>query len=368
MTKKIEDYFVPWVKGIPMYVSSHIELAWRNPELHRMMSNENPNPPSKKVMEAIQKYGAMANRYPDQGLVVRSKIAEINGLDGPENVMIGNGSSEVFDNIFRCFLQVGEEVIQHTPCFAIYKLRCDILGGKLVSVPMVYKDRKELMFDPEGILNAITDKTKIIAIANPNNPTGNFMEAKAFVEIAETGIPFVVDEAYIDYAGLQMSQVHLTKKYKNVLITRTLSKAYGLAGMRFGFALGDKDVISQISAALFPWNVGTIPMWAALASLEDQEALAERVRFNNEEIDYIQESLSDISGLVIFHSHGNYILFDAGGTGKTGKQVVKYAEERGLIIRPENPKYGSEGWFRVTIGTKEENRMFVKAVREILTS
>ena len=82
----------------------------------------------------------------------------------------------------------------------------------------------------------------------------------------------------------------------------------------------------------------------------------------------MKESLSDISGLVIFHSHGNYILFDAGGTGKTGKQVVKYAEERGLIIRPENPKYGSEGWFRVTIGTKEENRMFVKVVREILTS
>jgi histidinol-phosphate aminotransferase len=368
MTKKIEDYFVPWVKGIPMYVSSHIELAWRHPELHRMMSNENPNPPSPKVMEAIQKYGAMANRYPDQGLVVRSKIAQINGLDGPENVMIGNGSSEVFDNIFRCFLQVGEEVIQHTPCFAIYKLRCDILGGKLVSVPMVYKDRKELLFDPEGILNAITDKTKIIAIANPNNPTGNFMDGKAFIKIAETGIPFVVDEAYIDYAGLQMSQVQLTKKYKNVLITRTLSKAYGLAGMRFGFALGDKDVISQISAALFPWNVGTIPMWAALASLEDQEALAERVRFNNDEIGYIEESLSDIAGLVIFHSHGNYILFDAGGTGKTGKQVVKYAEEQGLIIRPENPKYDSEGWFRVTIGTKEENRMFVKVVREFLTS
>ena len=113
--KKVEDYYVPWVKGIPMYVSGHIELAWRRPELHRMMSNENPNPPSKHVMAAIEKFGAMANRYPDQGLVVRSKIAEINGLDGPENVMIGNGSSEVYDNIFRMFLEPGQEVIQHTP-------------------------------------------------------------------------------------------------------------------------------------------------------------------------------------------------------------------------------------------------------------
>jgi len=136
--KAVKDYFVPWVKGTPMYVSSHIELAWRQPELHRMMSNENPHEPSPKVLEAINKYAKMANRYPDQGLVVRSKIAEINGLDGPGNVMLGNGSSEVFDNIFRCFLEPGQEVIQHTPCFGIYKLRCNILGGKLVSVPMVY--------------------------------------------------------------------------------------------------------------------------------------------------------------------------------------------------------------------------------------
>jgi histidinol-phosphate aminotransferase len=191
VTKNVEDYFVPWIKPIKMYVSSHIDLAWRDKSLHRMMSNENPLPPSPKVMEAITKYGAMANRYPDQGIVVRTKIAEMNGLDGPENVMIGNGSSEVFDNVFRSFLQPGEEVIQHTPCFAIYQLRCNILGGKLVSVPMIYKD-KQLLFDADAILKAITDKTKIIAIANPNNPSGNFMDTKDFIRIAETGIPLVV--------------------------------------------------------------------------------------------------------------------------------------------------------------------------------
>ncbi|OGO41807.1 MAG: hypothetical protein A2W36_06555 [Chloroflexi bacterium RBG_16_58_14] len=364
--KNIEEYYVPWVKGIPMYISGHIELAWRQPELHRMMSNENPNPPSEKVLATIDKYARLGHRYPDQGLVVRGKIAEINGLDGPENVMLGNGSSEVFDNIFRVFLAPGEEVLQHTPCFGIYKLRCNILGGKLVSVPMIYKD-KQLLYDPDSILKAITDKTKVVVIANPNNPTGNFMDAKEFVRIAETGIPFVVDEAYVEYAGLGMSQVGLTKKYKNVLITRTLSKAYGLAGLRFGYALGDKSVIGQISAALLPWNVGTIPMWAALAALEDTEALEYRVRFNNSEVDFIQESLSDIPGLVIFRSQANYILFDAGGTGKKGKAMVAYAEQKGLIFRPDSDKYGSDGWFRITIGDKEENRMAVEVVREFLT-
>jgi histidinol-phosphate aminotransferase len=361
--KNIAEYYVPWVKGIPMYISSHIELAWKKPELKRMMSNENPNPPSAKVLEAIDKYSRMANRYPDQGLVVRSKIAEINGLEGPQNVLIGNGSSEVFDNIFRCFLEPGDEVIQHTPCFGIYKLRCNILGGKLVSVPMVYKDR-QLQFDVEGILGAVTERTKIIVVANPNNPTGNFMEAGDFVRIAETGNPFVVDEAYIEYAGLGMSQVHLTEKYKNVLVTRTLSKAYGLAGMRFGYALGEAEVIGQISGALLPWNVGTIPMWAALAALEDVDGLQERVEFNNSEVKYIEEALGDIPGLTIFHSHANYILFDGKGTGKSGKDMVKYAEERDLIFRPQAEIYDSDGFWRLTIGSKEENRMAVQVIRE----
>lgn len=363
MTKQIDEFYTPWVKGIPMYVSPHIELAWQKPELHRMMSNENPNQPSDKVLAAINKYAKIGNRYPDQGLVVRSKIAELNGLEGPENVMLGNGSSEVFDNIFRSFLGTGEEVIQHTPCFGIYKLRCNILGGKLVSVPMVYKDQ-QMLFDPGSILEAITEKTKIIVIANPNNPTGNFMSTEHFVTIAETGLPFIVDEAYIEYSGLGKSQVGLIKKYKNVMVTRTLSKAYGLAGLRFGYVLGDKDVIGQISAALLPWNVGTITMWAGLAALEDQEGLQERVEFNNREVAYIEEALSDIPGLVIFNSKANYILFDAGPAGKSGQDILNYALENGIIFRGETPKHGSDGWFRVTIGSQEENRMAVKLLRE----
>jgi histidinol-phosphate aminotransferase len=363
MSKPIDEYFTPWVKGIPMYVSPHIELAWQKPELHRMMSNENPNPPSPKVMDAIVKYAQMSNRYPDQGLVVRSKIAEINGLAGPENVMLGNGSSEVFDNIFRSFLSSGEEVIQHTPCFGIYKLRCDILGGDIVSVPMVYQD-KQMHFDPGSILEAITEKTKIIVIANPNNPTGNFMSPQHFVTIAETGIPFIIDEAYIEYAGLDKSQVGLIKQHENVMITRTLSKAYGLAGMRFGYVLGNEEVIAQISAALLPWNVGTITMWAGHAALEDSVGLQERVEFNNRELEFIEESLSEIPGLVIFHSHANYILFDAGPAGKNGQDILEYALKRGVIFRGETPKYGSDGWFRITIGSEQENRMAVRLLRE----
>ena len=361
--KKMEEYFVPWLKGIKMYISPHIELAWEDKKLHRLMSNENPHAPSEKVLETINKYAKIANRYADQGTVVRAKIAEINGMDGPENVMIGNGTSEVYDMMWRSFLEPGDELIQHTPCFGIYKLRCAVLGGKLVSVPMIYENGK-LLFDTDAIIKAVTPRTKVIVIANPNNPTGNFMAETDFRRIADLGIPFVVDEAYLEYSGSAKSMVKLIKGYKNMLVTRTLSKAYGLAGLRFGYMLGNKDVVAQISATLIPWNVGTIPMWAALAALEDPEGLAMRVKFNNEQIEYIEGELGAIPGMTIFHSHGNYILFDAKGAGKKGDDIVAYAQSKGLILRPQNEMYGSDGFFRITIGTEEENRMAVEAVKE----
>ncbi|MEN8172516.1 MAG: histidinol-phosphate transaminase [Chloroflexota bacterium] len=361
--KEVEEYIVPWMKGKPMYISPHIELAWERPELHRLMSNESPYSPSKMVKKAIQKYSARGNHYPDQGLVVRSKLAEINGLSGPENVLIGNGSSEVFDTIFRSLIQVGEEIIQHTPCFGIYRLRCEAAGGKMVSVPMLYEDN-DFIFDVDAVIDAITDKTTLIIIANPNNPTGNFMSKEDFGKVAETGVPFIIDEAYIEFSGLEKSRVEMVKEYKNVLITRTLSKAYGLGGMRFGYALGHEEFIAQLSAMLLPWNVGTIPMWAALAALEDVDGLNERVEFNNSEAAYIEDALSDISGLVIFQSKGNFILFDGTDAGKVGNEMVAYALEKSFILRSQPDLYGRNGWFRLTIGTKEENRELIKIIRE----
>jgi histidinol-phosphate aminotransferase len=279
---------------------------------------------------------------------------------------LGNGSSEIYDMILRSFVLPGEEVIQHTPCFGIYKLRTLVAGGKMVNVPMRYKwGDDHFQFDPEAILKAITPKTKVVIVANPNNPTGNFMDPAAFVKIAEAGIPFIVDEAYIEFAGVkEKSQVGLVKKYKNVIITRTLSKAYGLAGLRFGYALGDKDVIMQIAATLIPWNQSTIAMWAGLAALEDTAGLKMRVDFNNSELDRIKKEVGKIPGVKPFDSRGNYMLFDSKVPGKTGAGMLKHAESKGMILRGQDPMYGSDGWFRLTIGTKDENNMFIDAVKE----
>ena len=220
--KTIDDYFVPWLQDLKMYISPHIELAWEQPELIRMMSNENPYPPSEKVQAAIAEYGKIANRYPEQGKAVRSKIAEINGLEGYGNVLIGNGSSEVYDMLWRSLIYPGDEIIQHTPCFGIYKLRCAVVGGKLVSVPMRYENGA-FEFDIDAVIAAVTDKTKAVVIAHPNNPTGNFMSEEDWIKLLEVGLPTISDEAYIEYSGLDKSYVRLIKDFPNLIVTRTLS-------------------------------------------------------------------------------------------------------------------------------------------------
>ena len=297
----------------------------------------------------------------------REQVAKLIGAKSGKEIIFTSGASEsdnlAIKGVAHFYKEKGNHIItaktEHKAVLDTTK-RLELEGFEVTYLDV----DKEGRVSPDDVRNAITDKTKIIVVANPNNPTGNFMAPEHFVRIAETGIPFVVDEAYVEYSGLGMSQVQLTKKYKNVLITRTLSKAYGLAGMRFGYAIGDKDVIGQISGSLLPWNVGTIPMWAALAAFEDQEGLAERVKFNNDAVTFISESLSVIPGFTVFPSKSNYILFDCGKTGKTGKEVLAYAETKGIILRGESKKYDSDGWFRVTIGSKEENELFVNTVLE----
>ena len=364
--KPIQDYFVPWVKGIPMYVSAHIELAWRQPELHRMMSNENPNPPSKKVQEAIQKYGAMANRYPDQGLVVRSKIAEINGLDGPGNVMIGNGSSEVFDNIFRCFLQVGEEVIQHTPCFGIYKLRCNILGGKLVSVPMIYED-KELKFDVDAILAAITEKTKIIVVANPNNPTGTIVN-KVYLDHLLEAIPstswVILDEAYAEFSDYNTlpDRVRLIQEGKRLISVRTFSKAYGLAGARLGYAIADEKIITAINTVSEPFNANRIAIAGALASIrDDQSTMQDTIAKIKKERFKTEEHLKRM-GLRVIPSHANFVLFEV---PFDADEVCDELLQQGIILRSCSA-WGYDHAIRVTIGMTHEMEVFRKALENTL--
>jgi len=355
----------PWLDGLKPYFSPHIEKAWQEPDLIRMMSNEGPFPPQKKVLDALIEGSKIANRYPDSLTNIKEKIAELNGLDGPDWVVLGNGSTEVLDMTFRAFMQPGDELIQSLPCYGIYIQRANVMGIKTISI--LAKDNWE--YDIDAIENAITPKTKLIILAHPNNPTGNLIEDSVYERLAKHDVIVIVDEAYIEYSGLKNSKLHLIKKYPNMIISRTLSKAYGLAGMRFGYLLGQPEIIDIISRIILSWNISIMAAFGAYAALNDQEGMEEKAKLTNEGRDYIESELSTIEGLTVYHTNGNYILIDATPTGATSEQIVDYImNNHKIILRKQNPFKGREGLFRITIGTKEENEKCVAAVKDFFES
>jgi len=361
----VKKLMVPWLEGLKPYFSEHLEKAWEDRSLIRMMSNEGPFSPQKKVLEALIEGSKNANRYPDSLKHIKKKIGEINFGLGPEWVILGNGSTEVLDMILRSFMQPGEELIQSTPCYGIYTQRAAILGA--ITISILAKDNWE--YDVDAIEKAITPKTKIIILANPNNPTGNLIDDSVYERLVKHNIIMICDEAYIEYSGLENSKIHLMKKHPNMIISRTLSKAYGLAGMRFGYALGHPETIEIVSKTIMSWNISIMSAFGAFAALNDQEGLKEKARLTNEGRDYIEKELSKINGLTVYHTYGNYILIDASPTGATTEEIVGWVmNKHGIILRKVSPFKGQKGLFRITIGNRDENENCVKAVKEFFTT
>ncbi len=361
----VKKLMVPWLDGLKPYFSEHIERAWEDRNLIRMMSNEGPFSVQKAVLDALFEGSKMANRYPDTLKRIKERIGEINFGLGHEWILLGNGSTEVLDMIFKTFLEPGNELIQSIPCYGIYIQRANILGAKTVSI--LSKDNWE--YDIDEIERAISPKTKIVILANPNNPTGNLIDDSVYVRLSKRDIIVVCDEAYIEYSGLENSKIAVMKNYPNMIISRTLSKAYGLAGMRFGFALGHPETIEIVSRTIMSWNINVISALGAYAALNDQEGLKEKIRLTNEGRDYLESEISKIDGLTVYHTNGNYILIDASKTGAISEEIVDTIMERhGILLRKMNPFKGRRGLFRITIGTKEENERCVKAVKDFFMS
>jgi len=330
-----------------------------------MMSNEGPFSPSKAVLDALIEGSKMANRYPDSLSHIKKKIGELNFGLGPDWVVLGNGSTDVLDMTFRAFMQPGDELIQSIPCYGIYIQRANLMGVKTISIPS--KDNWE--YDIDAIENAITPKTKIVILANPNNPTGNLIDDSVYERLVKHNIIVICDEAYIEYSGLQNSKIPLIKKYPNMVISRTLSKAYGLAGMRFGYGIAQPETINIISRMIMSWNISIMSAFGAYAALNDQDSMKEKVRLTNEGRDYLESEISRIEGLTVYHTNGNYILIDASPTGATSEEIVDtIMEKHGIILRKQNPFKGRKGLFRITIGTKEQNEKCVAAIKDFFSS
>ena len=359
MQKELKDYFVPWLFTAREYNTGILDVAWAKPDHGRLMLNENPMPPSEKVVQAVADAVRKGNRYPDSMKRLRTRIGEMYGL-GPENVALCNGSSEIIDSMMRIFMKPGEEIIMSTPTFGLFPPRAELCGGKVVQIPLREGD---LQYDVEGMLNAINDKTKLILIINPNNPTGVFIDDADLMRFCETGIPICVDEAYKDYHPEIPSKASLIKTYPNVFLSVTFSKAHGFAGIRFGFVLGTEEMIKAFNTMFLPWNVSLMSMAAAEAILDNPDEIAAKVEHNNRWMDIFFDELKKL-GLKPYPAHGNYMLVDATMTGKTTAEILQAAiDMEKIFLKRIGEIHGKSGYFRVTPGTDEENARFLKFIR-----
>ena len=357
--KELREWFVPWLLNAREYNTSILDDAWAHPENGRMMLNENPVPPSQKVIDAVVDVLKKGNRYPDSMGRVRGKVASFYGLEA-ENVRLCNGTSEIIDSMMRIFLQPGDEIIMSNPTFGLYPARAEVCGAKAVMIPVREGD---FQYDVEAMLDAVNDKTKLILIINPNNPTGVYIDDKDLIRFCELGIPLCLDEAYFFYHPEVGSKAHLLKEYPHVFLQCTFSKAHGFAGIRFGYVLGTREMIKAFDKMLLPWNVTLMSMAAAEAIMDNPEELRAKVAHNNKWMTLFAEELTKV-GLKPNPAPGNYMLVDATMTGKTNAQILAAAMEMEKIyLKRISPIRGKDGYFRVTPGVDEENERFLRFVR-----
>jgi histidinol-phosphate aminotransferase len=358
----LKRFLVPWMDQVKPYDTEDLIVAWSRPELKRMMINENPIEPSERVLNAILDVAKLGNRYPDNGPRLRAKIAKRYDLS-PENVYLSHGSSEIIDMIMRLFVTPGDEVLLPNPTFSLYGIRAKALGGSVVAVDMT----PDLQYDIPAMLRAVTPRTKVIIICTPNNPTGDFISDDDLKKIVELGIPTLIDEAYLEYHPEHESKAPLIQKYNHLIVAHTFSKAYGMAGIRAGYALADEELIKYLRKMQLPWNISLLSLAAAEAAFDDEEELKRKAAYNNAGVEYLCKELSKIPGVKPYYSHGNYVLIDATDTGATGKEIVDHVfEKTGVMLKYFAPLRGRRGFFRISLGTHEENSLCVHAIKKFL--
>ncbi len=326
----------------------------------KLASNENPLGVSPLAMQAMQLAIADLARYPDgNGFELKQAIVRTFGVAMPQ-VVLGNGSNDVLDMAARAFLAPGVEAIYSQHAFAVYPIATQTIGAKGVAVPA-----RNFGHDLDAMLKAVTAQTRVIFIANPNNPTGTLLrgeELLRFLRAVPASVIVVLDEAYNEYLepGLKTDSIGWLAQFPNLVVTRTFSKAYGLAGLRVGYALGHEAVIDLMNRVRQPFNVNSISLAAAAAALDDREFVRRSYELNATGMRQITQGLAKL-GLDYIPSFGNFLSFKAGDAAKVFQQLLR----RGVIVRPV-AGYGMPGYLRVSTGLESENQRFLDALKASL--
>ncbi len=346
----------PYPPGKPI---EEVERELGHPAI-KLASNENPWGPSPLAVEAATRALQKASFYPDGGgYYLREKLAALHQLD-MDRIILGAGSTELIELVARTCVAPGDDVVVSEKSFYIYDTATRSMGGRIIKAPM-----RELACDLEAIRAAVTAKTKIIYLANPNNPTGTMFTADALENLLDSlpaWILVVLDEAYYDYVpapGYSRS-LDQVREGRNLLVLRTFSKVHGLAGLRIGYGVGSEQLIEALNRVRSPFNASAVAQAAAMAALDDHEHLRLSVESNAREMEFLTREL-DARGIRYTPSVANFVLIE---TGRDCNEDFRQLLHEGVIVRPMK-LYDLPTSLRVTVGTHAENRTFLEALDRV---
>jgi histidinol-phosphate aminotransferase len=345
----------PYQPGKPITELSR-ETGIPADKIVKLASNENPLGMSPKAKLAVEAALAGVERYPDQFELIKAVAGRCSVV--PEQIVLGNGSNDVLDIIARVFLAPGRSAVFAQHAFAVYPLATLTTGAELIVTPA-----KNYGHDLDAMLAAIRPDTRIVWIANPNNPTGNFLpypEVRAFLERVPKEVVVVLDEAYNEYLPLaeRADTTAWIRDFPNLVVCRTFSKIYGLAGLRVGYAVASAEVADLMNRIRQPFNVNNLALAAAVAALDDHAFLAESYELNRRGLAQVVAGLERL-GFEHIPSYCNFVTFKAGDAAAMNQKLL----QQGVIVRPI-AGYGLPEWLRVTIGTESENARFLEALEK----
>ncbi|MGH7768892.1 MAG: histidinol-phosphate transaminase [Candidatus Binatia bacterium] len=350
---------IPYEPGKPI---DEVEREYGIEDSIKLASNENPLGPSPRALKALSERLSRLHLYPDgdcfylkRALAAKLGVAE-------ERLVFGNGSNEIIELAVRTFMRPGDEAVMAHQSFVVYRLVVQAAGGSCKIVPL-----KNFTHDLDAIAAAMTAKTRIVFLANPNNPTGTIYGTKEWEQFLERVGPdtlVIADEAYFEYVADPdyPNSLPYQETGKAILTLRTFSKLYGLAGLRIGYGIGPKDFVGLMQRVRQPFNVNAAAQWAALAALDDGDHVKRSLDVNREGMEYLKREIDKL-GLEQVPSRANFILLRVGDGGSIFKRLL----QRGVIVRPMGA-YDLPEHIRVTIGTMKENARFINELKDIIKS
>jgi histidinol-phosphate aminotransferase len=364
MPERSKIHVPDWIRTLAPYPPGkpieEVEREYGIPDSIKLASNENPLGPSPKALEAIAAAVDRLHRYPEGNCYyLRQALAA--RLDVPPGALLfGNGSNEIIELIVRTFLQAGEDAVMSDQAFVVYSLIVQAAGGRRRSVPL-----RSFTHDVGGIAAAITPQTRVVFLANPNNPTGTIFfkcDWELFLSLVPRDVVVVMDEAYAEYVEDDdyPDSLAAVREGRNIVVLRTFSKIYGLAGLRIGYGVAPPALVDLVDRVRQPFNVNSLAQAGALAALGDHAHVERSRACNREGMKHLRRAC-DRLGLEVVPSWANFLLVRVGD----GAGVYQKLLERGVIVRPM-AVYGFPEHVRVTIGTAPENERFVAALTEVL--